>query len=80
MDTKRFALFLRHLSESLREDLHSRKARTGDVLEAYADELDPPTRAAPAEEAPPIVEPPAEEAPVVTKLREEHTKERHHKR
>ncbi len=82
MESKRFALFLRQLAESLREDLHARKARTGDVLEAYADELDPRVVAAPDPEAaslesPPIVEPPTEEAPLVTHLREKHAEKEH---
>ncbi len=42
MTTKETALFLRKFAESLREDLHSRKALSGTLLEEIANELDPP--------------------------------------
>ncbi len=80
METKRFALFLRSLAETIRNDVHTRKAESGALLEAYAEELDPTKASAPEPEpeAPAVVEPVAEVAPPAPVAK--HGKDDHHKR
>lgn len=79
METKRFALFLRQLAESLREDLHARAAHAAGTLDAYAQELDPIV-AAPEVEAPELTKADEESAAASTKHAPRHPDHGHARR